>query len=34
VTRKSGKVLTVDLQIRKDVYRPTRADVERAGGAD
>lgn len=34
VTRKSGKVLTIDLQIRKDVYRPTRADVERAGGAD
>ena len=34
VTRKSGKVLTVDLQIRKDTYRPTRADVERAGGAD
>ena len=34
VTRKSGKVLTIDLQIRKDTYRPTRADVERAGGAD
>lgn len=34
VTRKSGRVLTVDLQIRKDTYRPTRADVERARGAD
>lgn len=34
VTRRKGKVLTVDLQIRKDVYRPTRADVDRAGGAD
>ena len=34
VTRRSGKVLTIDLQIRKDAYRPTRADVERAGGAD
>jgi hypothetical protein len=34
VTRKRGRVLTVDLQIRKDVYRPTRTDVERAGGAD
>lgn len=34
VTRRSGKVLTIDLQIRKDTYRPTRADVERAGGAD
>ena len=33
-TRKSGKVLTIDLQIRKDRYRPTRADRERAGGAD
>ncbi len=34
VTRRSGKVLTIDLQIRKDAYRPTRADVERARGAD
>lgn len=34
VTRRRGRVLTVDLQIRKDVYRPTRTDVERAGGAD
>lgn len=34
VTRKRGRVLTVDLQIRKDVYRPTRTDIERAGGAD
>ncbi len=34
VTRKSGKVLTIDLQIRKDTYRPTRTDVERAGGVD
>ncbi|MBL8976126.1 MAG: hypothetical protein JNK56_36315 [Myxococcales bacterium] len=34
VTRRSGKVLTIDLQILKDTYRPTRADVERAGGAD
>ena len=33
-TRKSGKVLTIDLQIRKDRYRPTRADRERAGGVD
>lgn len=34
VRKLSGKVLTIDLQIRKDVYRPTRADKERAGGAD
>ncbi len=34
VTRRSGRVLTIDLQIRKDTYRPTRADVDRAGGAD
>lgn len=34
VRRRSGKVLTIDLQIRKDVYRPTRSDVQRAGGAD
>lgn len=34
VVRKSGKVLTIDLQIRKDTYRPTRSAVERAGGAD
>lgn len=34
VRKRSGKVLTIDLQIRKDVYRPTRADKERAGGAD
>lgn len=33
-TRRSGKVLTIDLKIRKDVYRPTRADKERAGGVD
>lgn len=33
-TRKSGKVLTIDLQIRKDTRRPTRTDVERAGGVD
>ncbi len=33
-TRRSGKVLTIDLTIRKDVYRPTRADKERAGGVD
>src|SRR5690606_29014700 len=34
VRKRSGKVLTIDLQIRKDVYRPTRADKQRAGGAD
>lgn len=34
VRKRSGKVLTIDLQIRKDVYRPTRADRKRAGGAD
>ena len=34
VVRKSGKVLTIDLQIRMDIYRPTRADRKRAGGAD
>lgn len=34
VRSRSGKVLTIDLQIRKDTYRPTRSDVERAGGAD
>lgn len=33
-TRRSGKVLTIDLTIRKDIYRPTRADKERAGGVD
>jgi hypothetical protein len=33
VTR-GDKVLTVDLTVRKDRYRPTRTDVERAGGAD
>jgi hypothetical protein len=33
-TRGRVKVLTIDLQIRKDVYRPTRADVDRASGAD
>ena len=34
VTRRSGKVLTIDLQIVKDTFRPTRADIERAGGVD
>jgi hypothetical protein len=34
VRKRSGKVLTIDLQIRKDIYRPTRADKQRAGGAD
>lgn len=37
VTRKrfkKTKVFTIDLQIRKDAYRPTRADVDRASGAD
>lgn len=32
--KRSGKVLTIDLQIRKDTYRPTRADRKRAGGVD
>lgn len=34
VRKRSGKVLTIDLQIRKEVYRPTRADKQRVGGAD
>lgn len=34
VRQRTGKVLTIDLQIRKDTWRPTRADRERLKGAD